>query len=307
MSLSRVSSHWASLPRRLARTAFLVALFLAPAARADLPAAKRSEAKAHFEAGQRAFDVGKFDEAAKEFVATYEMIGDPLLLYNIAQAYRLGEKPKEALFFYKRYVSRVPDSPLHKEVEKRIDELNTFLSLRKSTTEAQPTHVLRPQDGQPELETHEPPPINDKPATPPDNPPQKPTKPMDNPPTNPPSQTEGGNGRKLMLAGIGVAALGVVALAVGAAMSALAGAQSSDLENAAAMHKSFDADLQSVESKGKTYDTVSYACYAIGGVAAAAGVVLIVLGKKQSAAAPTAQLAPLASPQGFGLSLSGRF
>jgi iron complex outermembrane receptor protein len=280
-----------------------------PAARADLPAAKRSEAKAHFEAGQRAFDVGKFDEAAKEFVATYEMIGDPLLLYNIAQAYRLGEKPKEALFFYKRYVSRVPDSPLHKEVEKRIDELNTFLSLRKSTTEAQPTHVLRPKDGQPELDN---PPVNDKPVTPPpDNPPDKPAKPVDTPPSkppeNPPPQTEGNSGRKLMLAGIGVAALGVVAVAVGAAMSVLAGARSSDLEQAAAMHKSFDADLQSIESKGKMYDNVSYAMYAVGGVAAAAGVVLIVLGKKQSEAGPTAQLAPLASPQAVGLSLSGRF
>jgi hypothetical protein len=46
------------------------------------------EARAHFEAGRSAFELGHFDEALSEFEASYKIQAAPLLLFNIAQTQR---------------------------------------------------------------------------------------------------------------------------------------------------------------------------------------------------------------------------
>src|SRR5580765_7629490 len=96
----------------------------AQAAPATLSDEKRAEAREHYANGTKKFNVAKFDEAAAEFVAAYEIAGEPSLLYNIAQSYRMAEQRERALFFFKSFYRQLdPKSPLRGEVEKRIAEL----------------------------------------------------------------------------------------------------------------------------------------------------------------------------------------
>src|SRR4051794_41035975 len=85
-------------------------LFLACAlACLEGPAVARSgpppspEAKAHFVAGDRAFKLGNFKSAVEEYQKSYELSSATLLLYDIAQAYRMLGENEKALFSYKQF------------------------------------------------------------------------------------------------------------------------------------------------------------------------------------------------------------
>jgi hypothetical protein len=91
---------------------------------ADLAA---EQAKQHFFKGQQFFDVGRWDEAAEEFEKAYSMRGDPIFIYNMAQAYRRKGDAKRALDLYKNYLIKAPRSPQREEVEERIRSLQKQL------------------------------------------------------------------------------------------------------------------------------------------------------------------------------------
>ena len=88
---------------------------------ADDPVA--AEAKRHYDEGTKAFNLGEFPRAIAEFKATYNVKPDPLLLYNIAQSYRLQGDPAQALFFYKSFLRNMPYAANRKEVEGKIKAL----------------------------------------------------------------------------------------------------------------------------------------------------------------------------------------
>ena len=86
---------------------------------------------------------GEFEKAAEAFKSGFAAESDdakkPAYLYNVAQAYRQGNKCKDAAFFYKRYLSLKDQDtvkPLkpekRAEIEQRMaqltDELKTALS-----------------------------------------------------------------------------------------------------------------------------------------------------------------------------------
>jgi hypothetical protein len=80
-------------------------------------------ARQHFEAGTRAFNVGEFDNAAKEYREAYKLKPDPSILYNVAQSYRLAKNTEQALFFYRSYLRNSTDVSHRQEVEGRIRTL----------------------------------------------------------------------------------------------------------------------------------------------------------------------------------------
>jgi tetratricopeptide (TPR) repeat protein len=65
-------------------------------------------ARDHFKKGTKAYDLGRYLEAAHEYEAAYELKDDPALLFNIAQAYRLGGDSVDAIRAYKSFVERRP-------------------------------------------------------------------------------------------------------------------------------------------------------------------------------------------------------
>jgi hypothetical protein len=95
-----------------------------------------SEAKRHYEEGTKAFNLGEFARAIAEFKATYNVKPDPLLLYNIAQSYRLAGDASQALFFYKSFLRNMPGASNRKDVEAQIRRLERQLEEQRKEPSA---------------------------------------------------------------------------------------------------------------------------------------------------------------------------
>lgn len=105
---------------------------------ASASASGSSAARAHFRNGARAYDVGDYDLAKREFQAAYEASGHPDLLYNIyTAAERLGEleEAREALTSFLR------DAEIEAErrvaLEQRLARLDARIA--QGETEPEPT------------------------------------------------------------------------------------------------------------------------------------------------------------------------
>ena len=97
----------------------LVATGARPAAAEDRAA---RAARAHFQRAEKAFSMGKFDDALKGYEAAYEAKALPGLLFNIAQCHRNLANPERAIFFYQRYLALDPATPNRALVEQLIGE-----------------------------------------------------------------------------------------------------------------------------------------------------------------------------------------
>jgi len=98
-----------------------------------------------------AYNLGRFDEAVTLFSKAYEALPHPDFLYNIAQSYRLAKNCKQALYFYKRFLStkdQDTDAPLPQkkrdEVERFITELTECVAKQDSTASAPPDTLAKP-------------------------------------------------------------------------------------------------------------------------------------------------------------------
>ena len=92
--------------------------------------ADQAKAKQLYDDGEKAYNLGQFDKSIDLFTKAYEEWPEPAFLFNIAQAYRQAGNCKQALFFYKRFLSlkendtKKPIKPeVKKDVEGRITEL----------------------------------------------------------------------------------------------------------------------------------------------------------------------------------------
>lgn len=92
-------------------------------AHAGMSDAAKKEMKDSYQKASRAFDLRNFDEAIEAYKRTYELGGDAPMLYNIAQALRLSQRPDEAVLYYRRYLARAPKAKNRDEVQARIAEL----------------------------------------------------------------------------------------------------------------------------------------------------------------------------------------
>ena len=105
---------------RALTVAVLAAAVLYPvAAQAQPTDAQKREAKDLNEKATRLYEVGKYGEAIEEYQKVYLLVDDPVLLYNIAQSYRLWGKPEDSARFYRNYLRRAPNAPNRADVEKK--------------------------------------------------------------------------------------------------------------------------------------------------------------------------------------------
>lgn len=103
------------------------------AARAD-----QAQARIHFEKGKTFFEVDEYRKAIEEFKAAHIEKADPAFLYNIAECYRHLGEVKEALTFYRRFLSLSPANDRSRPiVERRIAELQAAPDER-TTPQAEP-------------------------------------------------------------------------------------------------------------------------------------------------------------------------
>jgi len=72
--------------------------------------------------GQRLYAAHDYIGAAKHFEAAYRLDPDPAYLFNIAQAYRLGDDCAHAAEYYQRFLDRAQDPPNAAEVKTQLEQ-----------------------------------------------------------------------------------------------------------------------------------------------------------------------------------------
>ena len=107
----------------LQRLFVLVAMvlgFAAHAAHAD----DRADARAHYQAGVKAYSGADYRAATKEFSAAQQLAPADLNNYNLALCYdKLGEA-ESAIQYYRSYLDRVPSTDKRAEIEASIQRLD---------------------------------------------------------------------------------------------------------------------------------------------------------------------------------------
>jgi tetratricopeptide (TPR) repeat protein len=234
-------------------------------------------AREHYRKATKAFELGAFDEAIREYAEAYRLRDDPAFLYNLGQAHRLGEHPAEALHFYKMYLTKVPEAANRAEVEAKIEALQTLVDQQRKARAMQPDQV-RPMQAVPEA-VAAPPKLREPP---------------------PPGRTK-------KISGIVVGTLGVALVATGSAFAALAKKSGDDLTALNDAHKKFAPNL---ESDGKRDQIIAGVTLGLGGAAVATGVVLYVLGHREARAAGRGHdisFVPLVGPGRVAATVDWRF
>lgn len=140
----------------------MVGIFVSLLIAAQVHAAD-DEFRKHYEEGLAAYELGEFVRAAEAYKAAHRIRRDPALLYNIAQAYRLGNDLEKAVFFYRSYLRAVPNAANRKEIEERIKALEAQSQIQKAVAAQPPNAVVTPSGIEPRPE---PKPVEPKPAEP---------------------------------------------------------------------------------------------------------------------------------------------
>ena len=109
----------------------MVLAFGTKEARAQLTPQQKQDIHVHYQQATRAYDLGKYQEAVDEYQKVYEIDGDPVMLYNIAQAYRLNDQPQESIHFYRRYLQRSPEARNKEDVERKITAMEKLIEERR--------------------------------------------------------------------------------------------------------------------------------------------------------------------------------
>jgi tetratricopeptide (TPR) repeat protein len=129
--------------------AMAACLLLARPAAAQGDGDKKLQAKEHYEKATRFYDVGKYGEAIAEYEQAYLLVDDAALLFNIGQAYRLWDRPEEAIRSYKNYLRRRPDASNRSDVERKIADLERVVEERRrmNAPGASPPAILPVEPG----------------------------------------------------------------------------------------------------------------------------------------------------------------
>lgn len=83
----------------------------------------KAAAKEAFDRGKRFFNTAQYVNAAAAFRRSYELSGNPDLLFNIGQAYRLAGQNEQAIAAYRSFLREVPESPNRALAEAKLEDL----------------------------------------------------------------------------------------------------------------------------------------------------------------------------------------
>lgn len=234
--------------------AVLVVVGLAARAAAQPASATKVVADKEFAEGQAKYVAGDFQGAAEKFKVAYELVSDPVYLFNIAQAYRLAKLCAQAADYYQQFIQASPDPASRDKAARFRDEM----------TECAKSSALAPQI---------PPPPSPPAAPPPHSEPAAPT-----PVAETPSVDD--RGHALRVAGLSAGAVGVVALGVAVVYSVKLHDVDRYLDGCHAHPGSCQySDFNDANrNRGPTDSHVAIASYVVGGAALVGGGVLYWLG-----------------------------
>ena len=305
-----MSARFARLPLVAVSAILLFASFgFGATAQAQAPAPdNKTAAKEHYTRGTSFYDLGKYDDAIREFEAAYQLKNDPAFLYNLAQSYRQAGNHERAVHFYKTYLRYVPNAKNRADIEDKIKTEEQLIAkgpgtTSPATTTPPPTTPTPPPPGS---TTTTPPLGGDQPtvAVPPPATPPPSTFPNPYAPpaaTSPPRASD--PGRTFRIAGMASAGVGAVMMVVGIVEYTRAKSASDDIEAAARANRAFDP---AVEDRGKSAETMQWVFYGLGALAVGAGAGLFFYGQHLTATETTTwrvSLAPTIAPDRGGATL----
>lgn len=245
-------------------------------------------AREHYKAGTRAYDLGQYQEAVREYEAAYKLRDDPAILFNIGQANRLAGDNASALRSYLSFLRRVPRAPNRDEVEEKIAELQKLIDQQARAKEGPPDGTI-PPGGQAPLP---PKPVVNEPAS------DAESKPIVAPrPDLLVVQRQAHSQRTKRMAGIGLMAGGGIALALGGAFVGLA-------KNANDGAGANDVYHPSAITNRDTFQALDVVCFAVGGVAVVGGAVLYALGRRHPS---SFAIMPVVGPGHAGAAFQAEF
>jgi tetratricopeptide (TPR) repeat protein len=261
----------------MTRTLLILCLLCGSAAAQESPKATMMKARVQYFAAEAAYKAGEWDKAIAGYQAAFDLSKRPLLLYNVAQAWRrkaettgASEDRRQALAAYERYVDADPSGKAAGDARARIDEL-------RRASEPPPAPIPEPKP--------EP-----QPAPPAAVVPEAAPAPM---------VDDANPSRTWRIAGITTGAVGVVLVAGGVYFGLQAKSKSDELD---ALQRG-DMWNQDLYDSGKAAERNMYIFFSAGAAAIVTGAVFyFVVGK-----APPVETAIVPTTGGAGLVVWGSF
>jgi len=266
-----------------------IAICLLPAIALAQPAPKdRKQAGDLVKRAIAKSQAGDHDAAVELYEEAYKLIPQPLLLSNIGSEYQQLGKPIEARTYFCKYLEADPTGP---NVSYATAQAKTLYIELSGATSVDDKDVCKPIVKPP--------------------PPPPPPAPAKIAPQAPPSQTpvvpppeEKSSPNALRYAGIGVAVVGGIVFGVGCYYGIQAKSISDEITNHP-KDQPWDANIHDREAEGQADENKQIGFMIGGGVAAAAGVVMIVLSGSRHESAVS--IAPVATHDTVGFAAAGRF
>jgi len=103
-----------------------------------------------YQHGLAAFKARDYANARADFLRAYDLRPEPIILFNVAQTYRLELSPQQALMYYKRFLaeSKIAED-LRAEAQGYVAELEAEQKAREAETAATATAGPTERDGTP--------------------------------------------------------------------------------------------------------------------------------------------------------------
>ena len=255
---------------------FALILITSVARTASAQDEKTERARVHLKAAIAYYDEARYDDAAREMEAAYQLKPVPDLQYNLAQCYERLGKYDAAADAYEKYLSANAAATDRKLVETRIANLREHAKAVAAGQSAPPP----PPTEKVVFKTI----VVYKQAPPPP-----------------------GRGVRYVGYGVGVLALGALASGISFAVLASQAANTVSKGGNTANPPTFDGSARDAQKNGQTDVIISGVSFGVAGLCAAGAVGLYLLGNKIDKEAPKVSLAPTFSPRGGALMLAGRF
>lgn len=246
----------------------LLVLLLATAAHAQPKPDKatRAKAAAMYEQGSAHYQAGRFSEAIPLFRDAYELVHDPVYLFNLAQSYRKVLDCERASEYYERYLAEATDADAKqrervqgwlRELAPCVEERKTAVeTARKAQEQAEAADVARRAA---EAAAREQKPIQQGPRY----------ETID-------------HGRWYRIGGYVAIGAGAVGIGLGIRYSIKGASIQDELDEACANGCDWsDEALREKDNAGKRANTVSTISWISGGVALAGGVALYFVGRSK--------------------------
>lgn len=251
------------LRNHIIRIAFAV-ICAGGTAHADVDPSVQAKADVFFEKAQAHYQAGEYQAAIELFKDAYELVHDPVYLFNVAQSYRKVLDCENAFDYYNQYLAHAPTAENKLKVEQWLRELEPCVEQRKTEhAGALRAQELERQRNEDEARRRR------EAAT--------------------PKLVEVDRGQPYRITGVVAGAVGIVGLGVAVGFSFHGASLKKQVADDCATSCDWDAEA-SKDAAGQRANTLAAVGYIGGGIAAIAGTALYFYGRariEQIAVVPT--------------------